>query len=224
MKMDKKGNQKKLLKQLYQILQGEYGPQNWWPAETPFEVVVGAILTQNTAWTNVEKSIVQLKKEKSLAPDAISSMPLEKLQKLIRSSGFFKTKGRRLKEMAARYAEIEDTYGMPIEKGRETLLGFNGIGPETADSILLYAGNRPTFVVDAYTKRFVKRYGLLAGSNSNGYERVKTFFERNLERDARLFNEWHALIVKHSKECCRKKPLCGGCPLSNGCKKMFAGE
>jgi len=222
--MRKRTNQKKLLKQLYRILLKYYGPQHWWPAETEFEVVVGTILTQNTAWSNVEKSIEQLKKENALNPSAVSGISMRKLQMLIRSSGFFKAKSKRLKEIASRYNEIKETYWMPIDEGRENLLSIKGIGPETADSILLYAGNQPTFVIDAYTKRFSKRFGLVDAENSQDYGKVKSFFEDNVECDAELFNEWHALIVKHSKEYCKKKPKCTACPLSEGCEKVFTGE
>lgn len=194
------------------------GPMNWWPARTPFEVVLGAILAQNTAWTNVERAIANLRAAKMLTPSAISAVRLSRLAVLIRPSGYFRQKARKLKafvqfldkEYAGSLKRMFDTPTAPL---REQLLSVHGIGPETADSILLYAGNHPVFVVDAYTHRIFGRHGITDGKPA--YENVRTLFEDMLPRDTQLFNEFHALIVNTGKNWCRKKdPRCTECPLA----------
>ena len=204
------------LMEIFQLLLDRHGPRHWWPAETPFEVCVGAILTQNTNWGNVEKAIVNLKREGLLSPDALRDVDTERLAQVIRPAGFFNVKSARLKGFVAWLAErfggsLERMFAGDWQELRRELLAVHGIGPETGDSILLYAGHKPTFVVDAYTKRIFSRLGIIAPSAS--YEEVRSLFMDNLPADVLLFNEYHALIVEHAKSCCRTKPRCAGCPL-----------
>jgi endonuclease-3 related protein len=208
---------RKQLMAMYRTLFRAYGPQYWWPGETPFEVVVGAILTQNTAWINVEKAIKNLKRERLLSPARLREVAPRRLALLIRPSGYFNIKANRLANLmdflAGRYRGslarmLRDDPG-ELRKG---LLLVNGIGPETADSIMLYAAGRPVFVVDAYTKRIFTRHGLV--SERAGYDDVQQLFMGCLPRDAGLFNEYHALLVKVGKIHCKKRaPQCPGCPL-----------
>ncbi|MHB8173015.1 MAG: endonuclease III domain-containing protein [Nitrospirota bacterium] len=193
---------------IFNILLKEYGPQHWWPGETPFEVMVGAILTQNTNWGNVEKAITNLKRAGALSPEAINAMPEGTLAELIRPSGYFNIKSKRLKSFI-RY--LMETYDGNIKKMRERepaqvrseLLSVTGIGPETADSIMLYALDMPVFVVDAYTKRIFSRHGFFPPDSD--YHEVQKFFMDALPRDVKLYNEYHALIVRLAKERCVKK-------------------
>jgi endonuclease III related protein len=201
---------------MYHKLRHTYGPQHWWPGETAFEVIVGAILTQNTAWRNVEKAIVQLKRAHLLTPHELRRISEKRLASLIRPSGYFNIKAKRLKGFISflfrEYrGSLKEMFKEPLETLREKLLSVKGIGPETADSILLYAGGFPTFVVDAYTHRVFSRHRLVP--DDAGYEPLKRFFTSHLPQDAALFNEYHALLVKVGKERCRKEPLCNGCPL-----------
>ncbi len=206
----------KSLLDIYRKLFDAFGPQHWWPARTPFEVMVGAILTQNTNWGNVERAVAKLGAANALTAERIARMPLKRLRGLIRSSGFYNQKARRLKAFS-RF--LLDGYGGSIArmrreeaaKLRQGLLALEGIGPETADSILLYALDRPVFVVDAYTKRVFSRHGFL--SEKQRYSDWQGLFEGNLPRDAKLYNEYHALIVRLAKTYCRKRPDCAGCPL-----------
>ena len=193
-----------------------YGPQQWWPGETDFEVIVGAILTQNTAWQNVEKAIAHLRRARLLTPQALYRVSEKRLASLIRPSGYFNIKAGRLKSfirfLFREYqGSLKVMFKEPIGTLRAKLLRVKGIGPETADSILLYAGGLPTFVVDAYTRRVFSRHRLV--DEDIGYESLKNFFMSRLPPDAALFNEYHALVVKVGKERCRKDPLCNGCPL-----------
>ena len=190
---------------------------HWWPARTPFEVIVGAILTQSTAWANVERAIDNLRTARLLDASAINRMAVGKLAKLVRPSGYFRQKAKKLKAFVA---FLETNYGGSLKKMfqtptaelREKLLAVHGIGRETADSILLYAGNHSIFVVDAYTHRIFERHGFVDGKPD--YERVRTFVEASIPSDATLFNEFHALIVNTGKNWCRKSaPRCEGCPL-----------
>jgi endonuclease-3 related protein len=197
-----------------------FGPLHWWPAETPFEVCIGAILTQNTAWTNVEKAITALKQAGIVTPVAIRDSELEQLARLIRPAGYFNVKSQRLKDFVAwlylhHEGSLERMFAGDWHTLRMELLQVRGIGPETADSILLYAGNKPTFVVDAYTRRLFHRLGLLPENAS--YDETLELFMKYLPAEAQLFNEYHALIVEQCKQFCRKKPRCTGCPLFNGC-------
>jgi endonuclease-3 related protein len=206
-----------LLPQFYDAMHAALGPQHWWPARTPFEVIVGAILTQNTAWTNVEKAIANLRRERLLTPRALARVPVQRLARLVRPSGYFRQKAKKLKAfvqfLRREYGgSLERMFRTPTLELREELLGVHGIGPETADSILLYAGNHPVFVVDAYTKRILMRHGL--AKEKHGYEELRARFEGNLPREAPLFNEYHGLIVHVGKHWCRPKgPRCAECPL-----------
>ena len=206
---------------LFRLLLDAYGPRSWWPAETPFEVCVGAILTQNTNWGNVEKAIANLKLAGALTPERLRLLPEDELAALIRPSGYFNIKGRRLKSLVSHLFErydgsLDAMFDRPWRELREELLGVSGIGRETADSLLLYAGHQPTFVVDAYTKRLFSRLGLIGAEA--GYEELRALFMENLPADVLLYNEYHALIVQHAKERCRKTPVCGGCPLAVRCR------
>lgn len=210
---------KRLLK-IYGLLHKHFGPRHWWPADTPFEVMVGAILTQNTSWKNVEKAVLNLKKNNLLTPKALHRLDASVLKKMIKPAGFFNVKAGRLKNfvdfIVSKYNNIQRMLSRPQAALRQELLGVNGIGPETADSILLYAAGKPVFVIDAYTKRIFSRHGL-AGEDAE-YGELQKFFMDNLPRKASLFNEYHALLVELGKTYCRKKPLCENCPL-NGIKK-----
>ena len=212
------------LDDLFRMLLDVYGPRSWWPAETPFEVCVGAILTQNTNWGNVEKAITNLKREGVLTPEGLRVITEGHLAALIRPSGYFNVKSRRLKSFIRHLFQqydgcLDSMFFQSWRELREELLGISGIGRETADSILLYAGHQPTFVVDAYTKRLISRLGLIGGNA--GYEEVRALFMENLPLDTTLYNEYHALIVHHGKERCRKKPLCEGCPLASRCRWSY---
>lgn len=208
------------LREIFNRLLDRFGPLDWWPAETPFEVCVGAILTQNTAWTNVEKAITALKQAGIVSPEALHGSDPEQLAQLIRPAGYFNVKSRRLKEFTAwlflnHQGSLERMFAGNWQVLREELLRVRGIGPETADSILLYAGNKPTFVVDAYTRRLFQRLGLLP--EAAGYDHTRTLFMNDLPEDVLLFNEYHAQIVEQCKRFCRTKPLCSGCPLCDSC-------
>jgi endonuclease-3 related protein len=207
---------------LYRTLLDHFGPLNWWPADSPFEVVIGAILTQNTAWTNVELAIANLKEEQTLSPERLSDIPIDQLEELIKPSGFFRQKANRLQNLS-RYlvtewqSNLNDFCSGPLDEARERLLARPGIGPETADSILLYAAYRPSFVVDAYTRRIFERVGVLWGNET--YAEVRQIFMQTLPEDVALYNEYHALIVQLAKTCCKKrKPLCNKCPICKLCR------
>ncbi len=207
--------------QLHRRLLQHYGPQQWWPADGPFEVMVGAVLTQNTAWGNVEKAIANLQAAGALAPEAILSLPEEALAALIRPSGYFNIKARRLRNLCQWYQQHGALAGLQqweTTSLRQALLGVNGVGPETADDILLYAFARPVFVIDSYTRRILSRLGVIQGDE--GYESLRQQLEAAFEGDSQavsIFNELHALIVMHAKEHCRKRPYCEGCPLRSDC-------
>jgi endonuclease-3 related protein len=197
-----------------------FGPLHWWPADSPFEVVIGAFLTQNTAWRNVELAIAALKRAVPLTPQAICGLERQRLEELIRPAGFFRQKAQRLQlfsgDLLEHYqGDLDAMLAGPLPQVRRYLLEFKGVGPETADSILLYAAHRPSFVVDAYTRRLLQRYGILQGGES--YEQIRTLFMENLPRQTDLFNEYHALIVEQCKIFCRKRPLCDSCPLQPHC-------
>jgi len=207
------------LKSVYRILQQQYGEQDWWPGDSAFEVMIGAILTQNTAWTNVEKAITNLKRENILSISNIVDSAHESLADLIRPSGYYNQKAKRLQGFCAWLVEqggIEALHKRDTLELRKDLLSVNGIGPETADDILLYALERPVFVIDAYTRRLFSRLGLIAGNEK--YEELRMRFESELTGDMKLYKEYHALIVIHAKEACRKNPLCPQCDLSTHCR------
>ncbi len=205
---------------VYDRLYDAYGPQRWWPGETPFEVIVGAILTQSAAWTNVEKAIANLKAVEALSPAGLARLSDEELARSVDPAGYFNAKSRKLKafvEMvrASFGGELERMLTAPQDELRRQLLATHGIGPETADSILLYAAGRPVFVIDAYTRRLFSRLGL--SPRRETYDSWQALFMSSLTADATLFNEYHALIVRHGKEACRRQPRCPACPLLEGC-------
>ena len=208
---------KVILRKIYTKLFKEFGPQRWWPAETKFEVIVGAILTQNTNWGNVEKAIGRLKAEKVLSERALRDIPAAKLAALIKPAGYFNVKARRLKNfMRFLFAEYDgDLKAMGQQDARhlrQKLLAVNGIGPETADSILLYALDKPVFVVDAYTRRFLYRHNM-AGPKVD-YHQIQKLFTAHFDADIPFFQEYHALIVALGKHYCKPAPFCERCPLN----------
>ncbi len=221
----------RLLHEVYQTLFEHFGPQHWWPGESPFEIMVGAILTQNTAWTNVEKAIMNLKRERVLTPKALFNLTPSRLARLIRPAGYFNIKARRIRNFTAFYlchfgGKIEKMRILRTAKLRQMLLDVNGIGRETADSILLYAALKPIFVIDAYTRRIFARHRIAwrscgrlrrhspASLHEQDYESWRALFETSLPRNLELFNDFHAQIVALGKNYCRpKNPVCKGCPL-----------
>jgi len=206
------------LLKIYQKMFEALGPRQWWPGETPFEVVIGAILTQNTNWSNVEKAIKNLKTAGKLSPEGIYGLSITELAKLIKPSGFFNVKAKRVKAfinwLFSKYeGNLSKMFAQDLQALRGELLSVKGIGPETADSILLYAGNMPTFVVDAYTHRIFSRHELIPEEST--YDEMKSFFEENLPEDVQLFNEYHALLVNIGKTFCKTKKVCEPCPLKD---------
>ena len=231
----------------YTALLARYGPQNWWPARSRFEVIVGAYLTQNTNWSNVEKALANLRRAGRLTVNAMRQMPLHELEVLVRPSGYFRQKARNLKAFISfldqQYSgSLTRMFARPAEKLRAELLDLNGVGPETADSILLYAGNLPVFVVDAYTRRVLMRHGII--HEKTGYEEIRSLIEQAISNSeagslvvkthaadprhpvsrisssargalAQHYNELHALIVRVGNHYCRTKPNCEGCPLQS---------
>ena len=206
-----------LLETIYQSLHEHFGRQNWWPGDTPFEIAVGAILTQNTNWKNVSKAIDNLKSAGTLTPQAMARLSSNELEELIRPSGFFRVKEKRLRNFLDYLTrewggDLDAALSGNLSAARERLLGVSGIGPETADSILLYAGGRPVFVVDAYTKRVLSRHNLI--DNAASYHDVQALFADHLPEDVGLFNDFHAQFVAVGKTYCRpKNPRCRDCPL-----------
>ncbi|MDA8242320.1 MAG: endonuclease III domain-containing protein [Nitrospiraceae bacterium] len=201
---------------IYKKLYRAFGPQHWWPGETPFEVAVGAILTQNTNWGNVEKAIANLRNERKLNAAALHGLPTGRLASLIRPAGYFNIKAKRLKHFVdflvrEYHGSMAKMKKEEVDVIREKLLDVNGIGPETADSIILYALEKPVFVIDAYTKRVLSRHNIL--DHDSSYDKFQQLFHRNLGKDVQLFNEYHALIVSVAKKHCKTKPICAGCPL-----------
>jgi endonuclease-3 related protein len=206
----------RLLDELYQRLWKVLGPQGWWPGETPFEVAVGAILTQNTNWTNVARAIAVLKEQDVLEPQALHDLPEEELARLIRPAGYYNIKARRLKNfldfLGNHYGNSMAVMAADnLESLRPALLTVKGIGPETADSILLYALSKPTFVVDAYTFRILSRHGLIP--ETYAYEELRQLFMEHLPAEVPLFQEYHALLVRLGKAWCRPRPQCDACPI-----------
>ena len=204
------------LLRLYDRLHRRFGAQGWWPGRSAFEVIVGTILTQSTAWVNVERAIGELRRAGVLAPRALARVPPGGLARLVRASGFFRVKAGRLgafvRHLERRYAgNLQRLLGRPAGELRAELLAIPGIGPETADSILLYAAGRPVFVVDAYTRRILSRHRIVP--HDLDYGRLQAVFMEHLPRDPALYNEYHALLVRVAKEHCRARPRCEGCPL-----------
>ncbi|MDP8227923.1 MAG: endonuclease III domain-containing protein [Candidatus Electryoneaceae bacterium] len=213
-------NPTELLLDIYHRLRNRFGHQNWWPGDSPFEVIVGAILTQNTAWRNVEKAIHNLKQENLLTVEGILDIPQDQLAPLIRPSGYYNQKAERVKTIAEWWwkrcrGDVVRLESVTTKLLRDELLAIKGVGPETADSILLYALGRPIFVVDAYTRRMVSRIGLMDGSIN--YDRTQSFFTDHLPPDISLYNDYHAQIVALCVHYCRARPLCAGCPLADLC-------
>ena len=206
----------------HNILLKRFGEQHWWPADTPFEVVIGAILTQSTSWKNVEKAIDNLKNIDALNAEHLHKIDVDELATLIKSAGYYNAKARKLKEFINHlYRNYDGDLACMFEsdgrKLRKELLSIWGIGPETADSVVLYAAQKPEFVVDAYTKRIFSRLGYV--KENIDYAGLKKFSEQNLPRDVKIYNEFHALLVRLGKEHCKKtKPLCAKCPLEKKCK------
>ncbi len=190
------------LLEIYQILLAEFGPQHWWPAETEFEVIVGALLTQQTRWENVEQAIANLKSESLLTPDALADADRDTIEECIRCTGFYRQKSERLQLLSRHFARnrISGILDKPAGALRAELLSLKGVGYETADSIILYAAHKPVFVIDAYTKRICECINV-----NGGYEALQRYFEGGLPRDTHLYQEFHALIVRYGKEYCTKK-------------------
>ena len=205
---------------VYERMLSRYGPQGWWPGGPGFEMMVGAVLTQAASWANVESAIANLRSAGALTPWAIRAMPQEELARLVYPSGYYNAKARKLKALAKyigdRFADDLDAMAREdAETLRNDLLGVYGIGEETADDILLYAAGKPSFVVDAYTRRLFWRLGLAPATGS--YSEHRAPFMEHLPRDPRLFGEYHALVVRHVKEVCKKEPICEGCCLLEVC-------
>jgi len=201
---------------IYDRLYAAFGPQHWWPGESPFEVAVGAVLTQNTAWRNVERAIDNMKGADCLALEPLRALSHERLAELLRPAGYFNVKARRLRNLLdhlhAHGGEIDTYLAGDLATRRGELLEVNGLGPETVDSILLYAGNRLTFVCDAYTRRLLTRHGLIEEGAT--YAEMRALFMDHLPEDAALYNEYHALIVRTGYHYCKPRPRCEGCPLA----------
>ncbi len=206
---------------IYHHLLASYGPQHWWPAEEPFEVMVGAILTQSAAWRNVEKAIASLKKAGVLSPTGLRALSLSEIAALIHSCGYYNAKARKLKSLAHWLGEsykddLGKLFAQSTDELRRQLLSVYGIGPETADSIILYAANQPIFIIDTYTRRIISRIGLALEKQS--YQAYQSLFMSNLPAEPKLFNEYHALLVRLGKDVCRKQPLCRQCCLRHLCQ------
>ncbi|MCL1842730.1 MAG: endonuclease [Defluviitaleaceae bacterium] len=204
--------------EIYDALFSRYGDLNWWPANSAYEVIVGAVLTQNTNWGNVEKAIANFD---NLTPEFVRDAEISEISEIIKPSGFFNQKAVYLKAVTAWFEkynfDVSAVRLQPLERLRPEILAVKGIGKETADSILLYAFGFPTFVIDAYTARLCSRYPVDAG---NGYDALKLHFETNIQ-NSEIYNNFHAMIVMNAKEHCRKKPLCNNCPLNAGCRKII---
>ena len=210
------------LLEIYRRLYQAYGPQGWWPGDGPLDVVVGAILTQSAAWTNVEKAIANLKMANCWSLDALHRRSQEDLAEIIHPSGYFNAKARKLKAFALHVTEnyngnLGNFLSKPLDPLREELLSIHGIGPETADDILVYAAGQPSFVIDSYTRRIVRRLGSGGEVLPDNYHAYQGWFHENLPRETPLFNEFHALLDRHAKDPCAKTPSCQGCCLQELC-------
>jgi endonuclease-3 related protein len=208
-----------ILSEVYERLASAFGPQHWWPGESPFEIMVGAVLVQNTAWRNVERAIAKLRDAGVMQPRAMYALPEAELAELIRPAGYFQVKCRRLRNLLKYVIDrhdgsLETMFRTGVATLRDELLAIHGIGPETADAILLYAGGLPTFVVDTYTHRVLARHGWI--EYDAVYHDIKEYFESDLPADAKLYNEYHALLVRVGKDFCRRTlPNCTACPLAD---------
>ena len=211
-----------VLADVYTLLHREYGPQGWWPGDGPLDVVFGAILTQAAAWTNVEMALANLKQAGCWSLEAVHLKPQDELAAIVRPSGYFNAKARKLKAFAAHVianhsGDLERFLDQDMGPLREELLAIHGIGPETADDIILYAAGKPSFVIDSYTRRIVGRLGIAPRGMPDSYQAHQDLFHENLPPDARMFNEYHALLDRHAKDTCAKAPRCGGCCLVEMC-------
>jgi len=212
-----------ILLEIFRRLFQRYGPQHWWPGDSPFEVMVGAILTQSVAWQNAEKAITNLKSAGVMSPLALRNIPTDELAQLIHPSGYYNAKALKLQALVnwlgASYGDnLCRLFALNTEVLRTQLLAVHGIGPETADSILLYAANKPVFVIDTYTRRIINLLGLAPENDS--YDAYQTLFTSNLPQNIQLFNEYHALLVRHAKTACRKQPVCEKCCLLDVCHRQ----
>lgn len=211
-----------MLEKIYEELYNAYGPQDWWPADEPFEVVVGAILTQNVSWSNVIKAIRNLKERDVLSFEGMKNIPTEELALLIKPTGYYNSKAKKLKAFLSyleEYGSLENLFRKPLESLRTELQNVYGIGPETADAILCYAGEYPVMVIDAYTIRILSRMGI--ADVKADYHEIQELFHRELSGDTQLYNEYHALLTRLAKEVClKKKPLCASCSLVQYCKQI----
>lgn len=212
---------KEALADIYRRLLARFGLQHWWPADEPFEVIVGAILTQSAAWFNVEKAIKNLKEAGALSPPALRELPLSRLAELVYPCGYYNAKALKLKAFADwlhdNYGDnLDSLFALDAEELRRQLLAVHGVGPETADSIILYAAAKPVFVIDAYTRRIMGRLGLAPKKDS--YAAYQALFMENLPADPQMFNEYHALLVCQGKNVCRRSPICGDCCLHDICQ------
>lgn len=212
-----------LLHEVYDRLLEHYGPQGWWPAHSPFEVVVGAILTQSTAWVNVEKALASMRVSGCWSFEAIAELPTDELADVIRSSGYFNAKARKLQAFSSHVLEnyggdLDEMFAREVSDLRKELLSIYGIGDETADDIIVYAAGKPSFVMDSYTRRIVDRMGLTPEGRNPGYRSYQALFQDNLPADTALFNEYHALLDHHAKVTCTKRePRCRECCLAELC-------
>jgi endonuclease-3 related protein len=211
---------------VYHRMLDRFGPQHWWPAEGPFEVIIGAILTQSAAWGNVEKAIDNLRAAEALSPARLRKLATARLARLVHPCGYYNAKALKLKSFAFwlgnHYSDdLNQLFANDTDELRQQLLSVHGIGQETADSILLYAAGKPIFVIDAYTRRILSRIGLVPGKDS--YAGYQAFFMEHLPPDAAMFNEYHALLVRLGKDVCRRRPLCPQCCLSDVCQ-LYLGE
>ena len=206
---------------IYNRLFSAYGEQHWWPGLDPFEIIIGAILTQQVTWKNVEKAIAALKASGLMEPEALLHAPLDEVAALIRPTIYYNEKAKKLRSFLLflqerHHGDLSDLFALPMPAMREELLSVHGIGEETADSIILYAAEKPSFVIDAYTRRIMQRLGLIGGKEA--YAALRALFMESIPRDVKLYNEYHALFVRHAKEHCRSRaPLCLDCPLSGVC-------
>lgn len=212
-----------LLMDVYQRLYAFHGPQHWWPGDGPFEVIAGAILTQSAAWTNVEKALARMKEAGCWSFRAVAAASQDELAEIVRPSGYFNAKARKLKAFASHLADrhqgsLDSLFSQDTAPLRDELLSIHGIGEETADDIVVYAAGKPSFVIDSYTRRIVDRMGLAPAGANAGYAGYQTLFHDNLASDPGLFNEYHALLDRHAKDPCSKRvPKCGGCALQDLC-------
>ncbi len=215
------------LMNVYHRLYEAYGPQHWWPGEWPFEVIAGAILTQSAAWTNVELALANMRAAGCWSLEALHQIPQAELARLVRSSGYFNAKARKLKAFAAHVAlnyqgDLDRFFAKPTGLLREELLSIHGIGEETADDIMVYAAGQPSFVIDTYTRRIMDRLGISPDGVRPKYRDYQAVFHQNLPPDTQLFNEFHALWDRHAKEACAKTPRCQGCCLLDVCATGLA--